>query len=35
VVNNAGITFVTYNPWNIFLGKKVWNIVIFNDISKV
>jgi len=34
VVNNAGITFVTYNPWNIFLGKKVWNIVIFNDISK-
>jgi len=35
VVNNAGITFVTYNPWNIFLGKKVWNIVIFNDISKM
>lgn len=35
VVNNAGITFVTYNPWNIFLGKKVWNIVVFNDISKV
>lgn len=35
VVNNAGITFVTYNPWNIFVGKKVWSIVIFNDISKV
>ena len=34
-VNNAGITFVTYNPWNIFVGKKVWNIVVFNDISKV
>jgi probable phosphoglycerate mutase len=34
-VNNAGITLVTYNPWNFFVGKKSWNIVVFNDISKV
>lgn len=34
-VNNAGITLVTYNPWNFFLGKKKWNIVVFNDVSKV
>lgn len=34
-VNNAGITLVTYNPWNFFIGKKRWNIVVFNDISKV
>lgn len=34
-VDNAGITFVTYNPWNALRGKKTWNIVVFNDISKV
>lgn len=34
-VNNAGITLVTYNPWNFFLGKKIWSIVIFDDISKI
>ena len=34
-VNNAGITLVTYNPWNFFLGKKRWNIIVFNDVSKV
>lgn len=34
-VNNAGITFVTYNPWNLLRGKKIWNIIVFNDVSKV
>lgn len=34
-VDNAGITLVTYSPWKTFLGKKAWDIVVFNDVSKV
>lgn len=34
-VDNAGITLVTYNPWRALLGKSTWDIVVFNDVSKV
>lgn len=34
-VHNAGITLIQYNPWNIFLGKKTWSIVVFDDVSKI
>lgn len=34
-VDNAGITLVTYNPWNFFLGKELWNIVVFNDMTQI
>ncbi len=34
-VDNAGITLVKYNPWNAFLGKKTWSIVVFNDTTQI
>jgi broad specificity phosphatase PhoE len=34
-VDNAGITLVKYNPWNFFLGKKTWSIVVFNDTTQM
>ncbi len=34
-VHNAGITLLRYNPWNRFLGKNVWTIVVFDDVSKL
>lgn len=34
-VDNAGITLVTYNPWKALVGKKTWDIVVFNDIAQI
>lgn len=34
-VHNAGITLVTYNPWQALWGKKAWDVIVFDDISKV
>lgn len=34
-VNNAGITLVTYSPWRRLIGKSGYEIVVFNDVSKV
>ncbi len=34
-VNNAGITLVTYNPWRMIIGKSGYEIIVFNDVSKV
>ncbi len=34
-VDNAGITLVKYNPWNMFFGKETWSIVVFNDIAQI
>lgn len=34
-VDNAGITLVTHNPWRFLIGEKNWQIVVFNDVSKV
>lgn len=34
-VHNAGITLLYYNPWRVFVGKPLWSIVVFDDISKI
>jgi len=34
-VDNAGITLVTYNPWRFLTGKSNWQILAFNDVSKI
>lgn len=34
-VDNAGITLVTHNPWRFLIGKPNWQILAFNDVSRL